>query len=141
MRTKALGLVHAVAGVAVFAAFTLPAAAHDHLWRPHHHHHHHYAYRGYDRPLTVSRHYYREPAVYAPDPYNNPNAIVTAPVAVGSTIVSLPFRAVNAVFPAQGDPLVNPLVIVGAPVHVLGQAAQLPFYAVGSAFGAPPAVY
>lgn len=129
-------LVIAASMVAFSAAFALPAAAADgHRLR--HRHHHHDA----GRELVITRHYQPQPVIAAPDPYHGPAAVITGPVAFGSTVVSLPFRAANSVFPPYGDPSANPLVIVGAPVHVLGQAAQFPFYAVGSAFGAPPIIY
>jgi hypothetical protein len=113
------------------ASFTLPAAAHEY-----HHHRYHHHYRSAQRPLTVRRHHVV--AVARPDPFHGPAAIITGPNEIAATIVSLPFRAVNMVFPPYGNPAVNPLVLIGAPVHAAGQVAELPFYVVGSAFGAPP---
>ena len=95
------------------------------------------AYAGPGRPLTVQRHYAPAPVVVTPayDPYYGPKALITAPVAVAATLVALPFRMVNAVFPAHGDVGQNPLVMVGAPVHAAGQIAQLPFRAIQAPFG------
>lgn len=116
----------AVSAVVLATAFTLPAAAKTY----HHHHHHHY------HSLTVSR--MAPPPVMAPDPFHGPGVIVTAPVALAATFVSLPFRAIGSVFPATGN---TPLVIIGAPAHAIGQVVQFPFYVVGNAFGAAPATY
>lgn len=138
MQTRISKLSRIVVGTALLSmAFALPAAAHEHYGRWHRVHHHYYS-RAYDRPLTVSKYRNREYA--APDPFRGPAAIITGPVAVAATIVSLPFRVAGAVFPPYGNPAVNPLVIVGAPVHAAGQVAEFPFYVVGSAFGAPPPV-
>lgn len=143
MQSKFVKLAGVAAGVAfVAAAFSLPANAHD-LYRGYrHHHYHHYSYYGrshsyYGRPLTVtSRHVYA-PVVAGPNPYYGPGAIVTAPNAAAATVVSLPFRAVNTIFPPYGN---TPLVLIGAPVHAAAMIAEFPFYVVGSAFGAPPNV-
>lgn len=90
------------------------------------------------RPLTVGtrRQTYLDGTSYAPayDPYAGPGAIVTAPIAFGATLASLPFRAINSVFPAQGN---TPLVIVGAPVHFAGQLVQAPFAIAQQPFGGP----
>lgn len=125
-KTTKLALIAMIPAV-LATALTLPAEA-----RAYHHHHHHYGYHS----LTVRR-AAPEPVVAAPDPFHGPGVIVTAPVAIAATIVSLPFRAVGSVFPATGN---TPLVIIGAPVHFAGQVAQFPFYVVGSAFGAPPQI-
>lgn len=142
MQSNISKLAQVAASVAVLAAaLTLPAAAAvqngDHHRRSLHRIHHGIA----ARPLTVTRRYYREPVVAAPDPFHGPAAIITAPVTIAGMIVGLPFRMVGAVFPAQGNPAANPLVFVGAPVHVAGQIAQFPFYAVDTAFGVPPNYY
>jgi len=135
MQVSTLKLTLLTASAAVFAAaFTFPAIAKDRYGRIHHGHHRHM-----DRPLTVTKRLHQGPVVATPDPFRGPAAIITAPVAVGSAIVSVPFRMAASLFPPQGDPGSNPLVLIGAPVHVVGQIVQLPFYAVGSAFGAPPA--
>jgi hypothetical protein len=126
-KTSKLALIATTAAV-LATAFNLPAEARNY----HRHHHHHY----YAHALTV-HHAYVEPVV-APDPFHGPGAIITAPVALAATFVSLPFRAVGTVFPATGN---TPLVIIGAPAHFAGQVVQFPFYVVGNAFGAAPATY
>jgi hypothetical protein len=133
MQTKTMKLAHIAVATAVLAtAFNLPAVATAHGY---HRHHHHY---GYGHALTVSRRAYPAAVVAAPDPFHGPGVIITAPVALAATFVSLPFRAVGSVFPATGN---TPLVIVGAPAHFAGQVVQFPFYVVGNAFGAAPATY
>lgn len=131
--SKCAALISSAAALAV--SFALPAAAHTHHWRAFHRHH----YSAYERPLTVTK---RHPAaiVAAPDPYRGPAAVVTAPNAVAATVVSLPFRAANVVFPPYGSPGANPLVLIGAPVHAAEYVAEFPFFVIGSAFGAPPRV-
>ncbi len=128
MRTKTSKLAQVFAITAGLAtAFALPAAAEGYA---HHHRHHHHALNY--RHLTVARAY---AAPVAPDPYTGPAAIVTAPVAIVATFVSLPFRAAGAIFPYTGN---SPLVVVGAPAHFAGQVVNFPFYVVGNAFGAAP---
>jgi hypothetical protein len=128
MQTKTSKLASIAVATAVIAtAFNLPAEAYSR-----HHHHYHHGYHS----LTVRR---EAPVpVYAADPFRGPGVIVTAPVALAATFVSLPFRALGTVFPATGN---TPLVIVGAPAHFAGQVLQFPFYVVGNAFGAAPATY
>lgn len=92
-----------------------------------------YAPRPGYHPLTVSRRYASVAPAY--NPYVGPKAVITAPIATAGTLVALPFRMVNAVFPARGNPSENPLVIVGAPVHAAGQVAQLPFQIMQAPFG------
>jgi hypothetical protein len=144
MQTRALRLASIAAGASIFAmAFALPASAKVEYYHHHHKYGHRTAFghhRATDRVLTVSRRAPASPVVVAPDPYSGPAAIVTAPAAIGATVVSVPFRAANVIFPAHGDPSTNPLVLVGAPVHAVGQAVRLPFYAVGTAFGASPGI-
>jgi hypothetical protein len=146
MQTKALRFAQIAAGATVLAmVFALPASA-----RVDYHHHkygHRTAFghhRSSGRVLTVRRQVPRSPVFVAPaptpDPYTGPAAIVTAPAAIGATVVSVPFRAANVIFPAKGDPSANPLVLIGAPVHAVGQVVRLPFYAVGTAFGASPGI-
>jgi hypothetical protein len=94
------------------------------------------------RPLTVGGHheaprggYYVVPA--APpqyNPYAGPAALVTAPFAFVGTLVSLPFRAVNAIFPGQGN---TPLTVIGAPVMLAGRVAEAPFRIAQQPFGGP----
>lgn len=90
------------------------------------------------RPLTVggARQADAYGNGYAPayNPYSGPAAVVTAPIAFGATLASLPFRAINSVFPAQGN---TPLVVVGAPVHFAGQLVQAPFAIAQAPFGGP----
>jgi hypothetical protein len=135
MQSKFLKLVAGLGATAALALYGVSAAqAHEY------HHRHHHARSAYNsHPLTVTGHHHQY-AVAAPDPWQGPAPVVTGPNYVAATIVSLPFRAVNSVFPASGDPLANPLVFVGAPVHVIAMAAEFPFYAVGTVFGAPPPV-
>ncbi len=138
MQMKTLKLVQIVASAVVLTtAFGLPAAAkeHGHGHKMHRHYHH-----AYDRPLTVSKHRHPAPVVAA-DPFHGPAAIITGPNAIVATVVSLPFRAAEVVFPPVGNPAINPLVLVGAPVHLAGEIAQFPFYVVGSVFGAPPRIF
>ncbi|WP_297295091.1 hypothetical protein [uncultured Methylovirgula sp.] len=139
MQSKFLNLAAVGFGVAAALAFTPAAQAHEY---GHHHHHYRAAYNA--RPLTVTKHhhrYYEAPvAAAAPDPWHGPAPIITGPNYVAATIVSLPFRAANTIFPAYGDPATNPLILVGAPIHVAAQVAEFPFYAVGTVFGAPPPI-
>lgn len=131
-------LTQAVVGAALFAgAYSLPAAADV----KHHDIHHRVAHRAdhlaYSNDITVrARH--REPVAVARDAFNGPAVFVTAPVAIAGTIVSLPFRAVEAVFPPQAN---DPRMLIGAPVHIAGLIAGFPFFAVNSAFGVPSAYY
>lgn len=78
------------------------------------------------RPLTVMpRQRY--------SPYNNGiGTVVTGPVAVAGELAALPFRVVNAIFPA--DPR-SPLSFIGAPVAAIGTAVQYPFHVVQAPFG------
>ena len=78
------------------------------------------------RPLTVApRQRY--------SPYNNGvGTVVTGPVAVAGELAALPFRVVNAVFPA--DPR-SPLSVIGAPVYAAGQVVQYPFHVIQAPFG------
>ena len=90
------------------------------------------------RPLTVRRTVAAEaPIVVAPAPVENmgPGRIVTGPLSVASNIVSLPFRALNGIFPATGDLGSNPLFLIGGPVHAFGDIAQIPFRVIGAPFG------
>ena len=132
-------LAFAVAGVVLFAgAYSLPEVAaaqtsdayHRTVRRTHH--------SAGANDLYVRRHAYREPVVAAPDAFHGPAAIITAPVAIAGTFVSLPFRLVGVVFPPRAD---DPRVLIGAPVYVAGEIAQFPFVAVNSVFGVPPTYY
>ena len=100
-----------------------------------------YAPQGYGQPapaygshpLTVQRRYV--PVAPAYDPYTGPKALVTAPIATAGNIVALPFRVLNANFPAYGNPGQNPFVLIGAPIHAAGQIAQVPFRAAQAPLG------
>ncbi len=84
-----------------------------------------------DRPLTV-RH--AAPVAPAYNPYVGAKALVTAPLAIASTIVSLPFRVTDAIFARSAG---TPFVIVGTPLHYAGRIAQAPFRLVEAPFGGP----
>ena len=135
MQTRISKLAQAVTGVALLAgAYSLPAAAAVQHRDIHHrivHRIHHPIGTG---DLTVRTPAYREPVATAPDAFHGPAAIITAPVAIAGTIVSLPFRVVEAVFPPRAN---DPRVLVGAPVHLAGQIAEFPFFAINGAFGVP----
>jgi hypothetical protein len=131
-------LTQAVAGAALLAgAYSLPAAA-----AVEHHYIHHRILHRTHHPVETGditvRARHREPVAAAPDAFHGPAAIVTAPVAIAGTIVSLPFRAVEAVFPPHAN---DPRMLVGAPVHLAGQIAEFPFYVVNGAFGVPTPYY
>ncbi|WP_158814984.1 hypothetical protein [Methylocapsa sp. S129] len=135
MQTRISKLAQAVTGVALLAgAYSLPAAAAE----QHRYFHHRFAHRIHhpvdSGDVTVRTPAYREPVAAAPDAFHGPGVIITAPVAIAGTIVSLPFRGVEAVFPPGAN---DPRVLVGAPVHLAGEIAQFPFFAVNSSFGVP----
>jgi hypothetical protein len=96
---------------------------------------------GSHRPLTVRRTAAVEapvaPVVVTPAPVVNagPGAIITGPLSFASNVVSLPFQAINGIFPASGDIASNPLVIIGAPLRAVGAIVQLPFQIIGAPFG------
>jgi len=124
----------AVVGAALLTgAYSLPASADV---KPHDFHRHiaHRMHHSVGNDIVVRARHHSEPIAAAPDAFHGPAAIVTAPVAIVGTIVSLPFRAVEALFPPQAN---DPRILVGAPVHLAGQIAGLPFYVVNGAFGAP----
>jgi hypothetical protein len=132
-------LAFAVAGVALLAGtYSLPAAAQDQNsdYRPRVVHRIHHRVGSND--IVVRRRAYSESVAPAPDAFHGPAAIITAPVAIAGTIVSLPFRLIGAVFPPRAD---DPRVLVGAPVYAAGELAQFPFVAVNSIFGVPPTFY
>ncbi len=89
------------------------------------------------RPLTVRRTVVEAPVVVAPVVVGNtgPGTIVTGPLGFASNVVSLPFRAMNGIFPATGDISQNPLVLIGAPLHAIGDIVQVPFRVIGAPFG------
>ena len=132
-------LAQAVVGVALLAgAYSPPAAAAEQYPDIHHrivHRTHHPVDTG---DITVRKRAYREPVAAAPDAFHGPAAIITAPVEIAGTIVSLPFRVIGAMFPPRTN---DPRVLVGAPVHFAGQIAEFPFFAFNGAFGVQPTYY
>jgi len=136
MQIRISKLAQAVAGVALLAgAYSLPAAAAEQYRHVHHRiaHRTHHPVHGND--IIVRRRAYPAPVAAAPDAFHNgPATIITAPVAIAGTIVSLPFRAVEAVFPPRPT---DPRVLIGGPVYVAGQIAEFPFFAINNAFGVP----
>lgn len=114
-----------VAGVAAFAALAGGVTAAS-------------AQNVYYRPLTVAPHhaprYYVAPPAPGYNPYAGPGAVVTAPVHFAGTLATLPFRAINTVFPARGN---SPLVVIGAPIYFAGQLVATPFRLVEAPFGGP----
>lgn len=130
---------YAVAGVALLVGtYSLPAAADVQNSDIHHR-----IVRRSHPPAGANDVYvrkgaYREPVAAAPDAFHGPAAIITAPVAIAGTIVSLPFRLVEAVFPPRAN---DPRVLIGAPVYAAGQIAEFPFVAVNSVFGVQPTNY
>jgi hypothetical protein len=139
MQTHISKLAQAVVGVALLAgAYSPPAAAAAQYRDIHHrivHRTHHPVETG---DITVRKRAYPLPVAAAPDAFHGPAAIITAPVEIVGTIVSLPFRVVDAVFPPRTN---DPRVLVGAPVHFAGQIAEFPFYAFNRAFGVQPTYY
>jgi hypothetical protein len=100
-------------------------------------------YRAYhpahNNDIVVRRRAYPQPVAAAPDAFHNgPATIITAPVAIAGTIVSLPFRGIEAVFPPRPN---DPRVLVGGPVHLAGQIAEFPFFVINGAFGVPSVYY
>jgi hypothetical protein len=93
-------------------------------------------YRVYSSDITVRKSAPRVAA--APDAFHGPAAIITAPVEMAGTLVSLPFRAVELMFPPRAN---DPRLVVGAPVHFAGQIAEFPFYVINGAFGVRPTYY
>jgi hypothetical protein len=138
MQTRIFKLTQAVAGVALLAgAYSLPAAATEQ--NIHHRIAHRTHHQVHNNDIVVRTHGYHEPVAAAPDAFHNgPATIITAPIAIAGTIVSLPFRAVEVVFPPQTN---DPRVVVGAPVHLAGQIAGFPFFAVNGAFGVQSVYY
>jgi hypothetical protein len=140
MQTRISKLAQAVAGVAlIVGAYSVPAAAAEQYRDVHHRiaHRTHHPVRSND--LYVRKRVNPEPVAAAPDAFHNgPATIITAPVAIAGTIVSLPFRAVAAVFPPNPN---DPRVVVGGPVYVAGQIAGFPFFAINGAFGVKSVYY
>jgi len=137
MQTHIVKLASVVAGVALAAAiYALPAAAAERRYDVHHRVVHRTHYRVESSDITVRKSASREPVAAAPDAFHGPAAIITAPIYVAGTFVSLPFRAFEVVFPSRAN---DPRVLIGAPVHFVGQIAEFPFTAVNGAFGVGPA--
>lgn len=139
MQTHISKLAQAVVGVALLAGTSsLPAAAAvQYRHAPHRTvHRTHYSVGSGD--ITVRKRAHREPVAAARDAFHGPAAIITAPVEIAGTIVSLPFRVVELMFPPHAN---DPRVLVGAPVHFAGQIAEFPFFAVNGAFGVQPTHY
>jgi hypothetical protein len=140
MQTRISKLAQAVAGVVLLAgAYSLPATAAEQYRDMHHRTVHRTHHPIHNNDIYVRRRVYPEPVAAAPDAFHNgPATIITAPVAIAGTIVSLPFRLVEAVFPPGAN---DPRVVVGAPVHLAGQIAGLPFFAINGAFGVQSSYY
>jgi len=138
MKIRTSKLTQAVAGAALLAGVSLPAAAAV----EHRDIHHRIAHRTYhpvgSNDITVRARAPREPVAAAPDAFHGPAAFVTAPVAIAGTIISLPFRVIEAAFPPHAN---DPRMLVGAPVHLAGQIAGFPFFVVNGAFGVPSSYY
>lgn len=129
MQVRVSRLTFAVAGAALLAsAFAGPAAATTTQTPVHHRVVHRYHHPVASHDIVVNA----RPA--PPDAFHGPAPIVTAPVAIAGTIVSLPFRFVEAFFPYNAN---DPRVVVGAPVHLGYQIAELPFTTINGAFGVP----
>jgi hypothetical protein len=116
----------------VATAFDLPAAAaqNGYVHRSALHHTH---YRNYSSDVTVRKSASRAPVASAPDAFHGPAAFITAPIYIAGTFVSMPFRALEVVFPPHAN---DPRVLIGAPLHFAGQVADFPFSTVNGAFGA-----
>jgi hypothetical protein len=140
MKTPISKLAQAVAGVALLAgAYSLPASAAEQYRDIHHRIAHRTHYSVHNNDIIVRKRVYPETVAAAPDAFHNgPATIITAPVAIAGTIVSLPFRVVEAVFPPRPN---DPRMLVGAPVHLAGQIAEFPFVSVNGAFGVQPTYY
>lgn len=140
MQTRISKLAQTVAGMALLAgAYSLPAAAAEQHRDVHHRIAHRTHYPVHNNDIIVRRRVSPEPVAAAPDAFHNgPATIITAPVAIAGTIVSLPFRAAEAVFPPHPT---DPRVLVGGPVYVAGQIAEFPFFAINGAFGVKSAYY
>ena len=88
------------------------------------------------RPLTVRR--TGEAAIVAAPVVvanSGPGTFVTGPLGFGSSVVALPFRGLNAIFPATGDVGSNPLILIGAPLRAIADIVQVPFRIIGTPFG------
>jgi hypothetical protein len=139
MQSNISKLVQAAAGSTLAAGlFSLPAAAATTYGDVHHRIVHRTHHRFESSDVTVRKSAPREPVAAAHDAFHGPASIITAPVEMAGTLVSLPFRAVAFVFPPRAN---DPRVIVGAPVHFAGQIAEFPFFAINGVFGVTPSYY
>jgi hypothetical protein len=139
MQIRVSKLALAVVGVALLGAYSLPASAAEQYRNIHHRVVHRTHYPVHNNDIVVRRHVNPEPVAAGPDAFHNgPATIITAPVAIAGTIVSVPFRVVEAVFPPRAS---DPRMIVGAPVAAAGQIAEFPFFAVNGAFGVQSVYY
>jgi hypothetical protein len=132
-------LAQAFVGAALIAgASSLPAVAAVKYGDVHHRIAHRRHHRVDSSDITVRKSAPREAVAAAHDAFHGPAAIITAPVEMAGTLVSLPFRAVEVMFPPRSN---DPRVLIGAPVHFAGQIAEFPFYAFNGAFGVRPTYY
>jgi hypothetical protein len=138
MQIRISKLAQAAAGVALLAGgYSLPAAAAEQY--VHHRTVHRTHYPVHNGDIIVRRHVQPEPVAAAPDAFHNgPATIITAPIAIAGTIVSVPFRVAEAVFPPHPN---DPRILVGGPVYVAGQIAEFPFFAINGAFGVKSVYY
>ena len=139
MRIHISKLAQGIVGVALVAgAFSVPASAAAQYGDVHHRTMHRTHHRFHSSDITVRKSAPRVAVAAAPDAFHGPAAIITAPVEMAGTLVSLPFRAVAVMFPPRAN---DPRVVIGAPVHFAGQIAEFPFYAFNGAFGVRPTYY
>ena len=138
MQTHVSKPAQALAIIALLvAAHSLPAAAAEQYRDVHHRIVHRTHHPVYNHDIIVRKRV--EPVAAAPDAFHNgPATMITGPVAIAGTIVSLPFRVVEALFPPSPN---DPRVLVGGPVYVAGQIAGFPFFAVNRAFGVQSVYY
>ena len=138
MQTRISKLAQAVAGAALLAGtYSLPAAATEQYRDVHHRMVHRTHHPVHNNDIIVRKRIYPAPVAATPAPdafHNGPATIITAPIAIAGTIVSLPFRMAEAVFPPHPS---DPRVLVGGPVYLAGQIAEFPFFAINRAFGVP----
>jgi hypothetical protein len=133
MQTQKTRLAIAIAGAAIVAAaLGAPARAAQPYGDAHHRAMRHSHYRVESSDVTVRKSVARDSG---PDAFHGPAAIITAPLYIAGTFVSMPFRALEVVFPAHAN---DPRVLIGAPMHFVGQVATLPFATVNGAFGVRP---
>lgn len=139
MQSNISKLVQAFAGMTLAAGlFSLPAAAATPYGNVHHRIVHRTHHRFESSDVTVRKSAPRQRVAVAHNAFDGPAAIITAPVEMAGTLVSLPFRAVAVLFPPRTN---DPRVLVGAPVHFAGQIAEFPFFAINGAFGVTPTYY